>query len=107
LEQRKKARAFYLGVRGSVRLSRAASLRYYAAPRAIGFSIAAGIEISQPGSPMTLGNAAAAKVRLIGWCRDCGHQVEPDPAELARRYGADMAEPDWREQLVCSREPPG
>ena len=52
---------------------------------------------------MTLGNAAAAHVRLIVWCRDCGHQVEPDPAELARRYGADMSVPDWRERLVCSR----
>jgi hypothetical protein len=27
---------------------------------------------------MTLGNAAAAKVRLIVWCKACGHQVEPD-----------------------------
>jgi hypothetical protein len=26
---------------------------------------------------MTLGNAAAAKVRLIVWCKDCQHQVEP------------------------------
>jgi hypothetical protein len=52
---------------------------------------------------MTLDNAAAAHVRLIAWCRDCRHQVEPDPAELARRYGADMPVPDWRERLVCSR----
>ena len=28
---------------------------------------------------MTLGNAAAARVRLIVWCRDCAHQFEPDP----------------------------
>jgi hypothetical protein len=27
------------------------------------------------GSPMTLGSAAAAKVRLIICCRDCRHQV--------------------------------
>jgi Zn finger protein HypA/HybF involved in hydrogenase expression len=52
---------------------------------------------------MTLGNAAAARVRLIVWCRDCGRQVEPDPAEHARRYGAEMAVPDWRARLVCSR----
>ena len=52
---------------------------------------------------MTLGNAAAAKVRLIVWCRDCGHQVEPDPAETAARYGADTTVPDWRERLVCSK----
>jgi hypothetical protein len=30
---------------------------------------------------MTLGNAAAARVRLIVWCWACRHQVEPDPAE--------------------------
>jgi hypothetical protein len=50
---------------------------------------------------MTLGNAAAARVRLIVWC-DCGRQVEPDPAELAQRYGAKTAVPEWRERLVCS-----
>jgi hypothetical protein len=52
---------------------------------------------------MTLGNAAAAKVRLIVWCKSCGHQVEPDPTEHARRYGAAMTVPDWRKRLVCSR----
>ena len=41
------------------------------------------------GPPMTLGNAAAARVRLIVWCRHCGRQVEPDPAEMAGRYGAE------------------
>jgi hypothetical protein len=56
-----------------------------------------------PGPAMTLGNAAAARVRFIVWCRECGHQIEPDPAELARRYGAEMPVPDWRERLVCSR----
>ena len=38
---------------------------------------------------MTLGNAATAKVRLILWCKACRHQVEPDPAELARTCGPD------------------
>jgi hypothetical protein len=47
-------------------------------------------------------NAAAAKVRLIVWCKACGHQVEPDPAEHARRYGAAMPVPDWQKRLVCS-----
>ena len=28
--------------------------------------------------PMTLGQALAAKVRLIVWCKSCGHQAEPD-----------------------------
>jgi hypothetical protein len=56
------------------------------------------------GPPMTLGNAAAAHVRLIVWCLDCSHQVEPDPVEMADRYGAEMmAIPDWHERLVCGR----
>jgi hypothetical protein len=52
---------------------------------------------------MTLGNAAAARVRLIVWCKACQYQVEPDPAEQARRYGDGMAVLDWRDRLVCSR----
>jgi hypothetical protein len=32
---------------------------------------------------MTLGVAAAAGVRLIVWCEECRHKVEPDPAEMA------------------------
>ena len=36
---------------------------------------------------MTLGNAAETGVRLIVWCKECNHQVEPDPAEQAERYG--------------------
>jgi Zn finger protein HypA/HybF involved in hydrogenase expression len=51
---------------------------------------------------MTLGNAAAAQVRLIVWCLDCRHQVEPDPAEMAERSGAEMAVLDWHARLVCS-----
>ena len=27
------------------------------------------------GPPMTLGNAAVARVRLIVWCKECQHQV--------------------------------
>ena len=56
------------------------------------------------GPSMTHGNAAAARVRLIVWCKECRHQVvEPDPSELATRYGAETPVPDWRERLVCSR----
>jgi hypothetical protein len=29
--------------------------------------------------------------------------VEPDPSEMAERYGADMPVPEWRERLVCSQ----
>jgi hypothetical protein len=52
------------------------------------------------GPPMTLGNAAAASVRLLVWCLDCGHRSEPDAAKMAERYGADMTLPDWRTRLV-------
>ncbi len=44
---------------------------------------------------MTLGNAAATRVRLIVWCKGCGHQVEPDPAKMAARYGTEATVPDW------------
>jgi hypothetical protein len=57
---------------------------------------------SYTGPPMTLGNAAAAHVRLIVWYKECGRQVEPDPAEQAERHGADMPVSDWRERLACS-----
>jgi hypothetical protein len=59
------------------------------------------------GPPMTLGNAATAKVRFIVWCLDCQHQVEPDPAEIAARYGADTPVLDWREpaRLFPPRQP--
>src|SRR5271166_6452126 len=43
------------------------------------------------GPPMTLGAAATAQVRLIVWCKECQHQVEPDPGEMATRYGADTS----------------
>ena len=51
---------------------------------------------------MAFGNAAAARVRLIVWCKACGHRAEPDPAEIAQRYGAETVILDWRERLVCS-----
>jgi hypothetical protein len=52
---------------------------------------------------MTLGGAAAAHVHLIVWCKACRYQAEPDPAEMARRYGPETPVPDWRKRLVCSR----
>jgi hypothetical protein len=58
---------------------------------------------SEIGPPMTLGNAAAARVRLIVWCKDCRHQIEPDPAEMAQLYGAETTVPDWHERLICSK----
>jgi hypothetical protein len=32
----------------------------------------------------------------------CGHRIEPDPAEMAERYGAKTTISEWRERLVCS-----
>ena len=55
------------------------------------------------GPPMTLGNAAAAQVRLVVWCLDCRHKVEPDPVEQAQRYGAEMTVPEWHKRLVCEQ----
>jgi len=52
---------------------------------------------------MTLGNAAAARVGLIVWCKACGHRGKPDPTEMASRYGAKTTVPEWRDRLVCSR----
>jgi hypothetical protein len=59
--------------------------------------------LSEPSPPMTLGSAAAAGVRLIVRCKRCQHQVEPDPAEMAARYGAETPVLEWRERLGCSR----
>jgi hypothetical protein len=58
---------------------------------------------SEARDPMTLGNGAAAHVRLIVWCFDCRHQLEVDPAEMVECYGAGMPVPDWHARLVCSR----
>jgi hypothetical protein len=56
---------------------------------------------SEPGPPMTLGSAATAGVRLIVWCWDRRHQVEPDPAKHAARYGPQTTVLDWKARLVC------
>jgi len=45
-------------------------------------------------APMTLGNAAAAHVRLIVWCLECRYQVEPDPAVMAERHSAETTVPE-------------
>jgi hypothetical protein len=39
-----------------------------------------------------------AGVRLIVWRKECQHQVEPNPAEMATRYGAQTSVLDWRER---------
>ena len=37
------------------------------------------------------------------WCKGCQHQVDPDLAKMAGRYGGETTVLDWRERLVCSR----
>jgi hypothetical protein len=51
---------------------------------------------------MTLGQALAAKVRLIVWCKSCGHQAEPDVATHVAQHGPTMPVPDWARFLRCS-----
>ena len=48
---------------------------------------------------MTLGNAATAKVRFLVWCLDCRYRAEPDPAEMAQQYGAEMTVNNWHKRL--------
>jgi hypothetical protein len=58
---------------------------------------------SEPSPPATLGSTAAAGVRIITWCKACGHQTEPGAAEMAERYGAEVPVLDWKDRLRCSR----
>ena len=51
---------------------------------------------------MTLVQALAAKVRLIMWCRACGHRAEPAVADQVASYGRDTAVIDWARRLRCS-----
>ena len=39
-------------------------------------------------------------MHFIVWCLDCRHRVEPDPAEIAKRHGAETTVPDWKSRLV-------
>jgi hypothetical protein len=32
-----------------------------------------------------------ANLRFIVWCKECRHQVEPDPAEMVERYEAETS----------------
>jgi hypothetical protein len=44
-----------------------------------------------------------AHIRLIVWCKACGHRSEPDPAEQARWYRPETQVPEWHRRLVCSQ----
>jgi hypothetical protein len=39
-------------------------------------------------APLTLGQALTAQVRLIVWCKACGHRAEPDIAAQGSRIAA-------------------
>jgi hypothetical protein len=63
--------------------------------------------LSYDGPPMTLGGATAAQLRLIVWCKDCRHQIEPDPADMApaiRRRNA-RARLEGSADLLQMRQP--
>ena len=51
---------------------------------------------------MTLGNALAAKVRLIVWCKTCRYRAEPAVADQVARYGSDATVIGWASRLRCS-----
>jgi len=52
--------------------------------------------------PLTLGQALAAHVRLIVWCKSCSHRAEPDIATQVAQNGAGMTVIDWARLLRCT-----
>ena len=54
-------------------------------------------------APLTLGQALTAQVRLIVWCKACGHRAEPDVAEQVAHHGSGMTVIDWAARLRCQR----
>jgi len=52
-------------------------------------------------APLTLGQALTAQVRLIVWCRACGHRAEPNVAEQVAHHGSGMTVIDWAARLRC------
>jgi hypothetical protein len=75
---------------------------------------------SESGLLMTLGNAAAARVRLIVWCKACQHQAEPigrfcqrslfvprslnGTAPCSRKRSGLRRQRGWRAELGCPAE---
>ena len=55
-----------------------------------------------PMTPMTLGQALAAHVRLIVWCKSCNHRAEPDVATQVAQPGSGTPVPDWARLLRCT-----
>lgn len=57
---------------------------------------------TESGPAMTLGIAAANRLRLIVRCRGCGGRAEIDATEQALRYGAETTISAWHARLECS-----
>jgi DNA-binding CsgD family transcriptional regulator len=51
----------------------------------------------------TLGYALAARVRLIVWCKSCGHRAEPDVAAEVAQHGIGMPLLDWVRLRRCAQ----
>jgi hypothetical protein len=52
-------------------------------------------------APMTLGQALAAQVRLIVWCKSCNHR-DADIATQVVQHGSGMTVIDWARLLRCT-----
>ena len=52
--------------------------------------------------PLTLGQALAAQVRIIAWCKSCNHRAEPDIGTQIAHHGAGMPVIDWARLLRCT-----
>ena len=48
------------------------------------------------GPPLKLGDAAAANLQFMVWCKACRYRSEPDPGEQARWYGPETPVPEPR-----------
>jgi len=51
---------------------------------------------------LTLGQAVAAKARLIVWCRKCLHRFEPDTTLWAEEHGGATTVLLWASRLRCT-----
>ena len=51
--------------------------------------------------PPTLGDLARERLRLAGWCGDCGRHRLLDPAPLMRRLGSQIRPVDVGPKLTC------
>jgi hypothetical protein len=51
---------------------------------------------------LTLGQAVAAKVRLIVWCKACLLRFEPETAALAEQHGDAVTVLAWARRVGCT-----